>query len=84
MKDKILKYNKDGSIRPFPKRPFESEMSDREIQNELILSSRNQEKTLNDNLKVQKSILLWIQLFGIVTIIGVVLYIVSLIILFLN
>ena len=55
---------KDGSLRPLPIRKFIDEMTNKEISDEKLYSSRYQEKTLNDILKVNKSILLWIQIFG--------------------
>ena len=35
-----LKYNTDGTLRPFYNRPFVNDMSDNEIKEELLFSSR--------------------------------------------
>jgi len=59
-----LKYNPDGTLRPFKQRPFTKDMSDNEINKELLFSLRVQEKASIDNVKTLKAILLWIQIFG--------------------
>lgn len=80
MKKVNLKYNEDGSLRPLPERKFIKDMTDKEISDEKLYSSRYQEKTLIDILKVNKAILLWIQIFGFSILVCAVLYVVFLLV----
>lgn len=72
-----IKYNRDGTLRPFPNRQRTEDMTDREISQELMDATRLIEKNSIEKLKIQKLILSWIQFFGVVLIIGLILNVVA-------
>lgn len=72
----MKKYDTKGKLRPFPDREFETEMTDRQISEELILSNRNQELNSIKLLKTMKAILLWVQIFGFATVISIIVFVV--------
>ena len=75
---KKLKYDSQGNIRPFIKRPFVEDMSSEEKENEMLRSQRIVESSSIANSKYLKSISGWMTFVGVLVLICLIIYVVGL------